>query len=174
MLGYFQSPLWGQIVIINIMILGHELLSSLTEPQREAVTHIDGPMLVLAGPGSGKTRVITHRVAYLITRGIRPGNILAITFTNKAAEEMRKRLEILQVPNGSTICTFHSLAARLLRQFADRAGLPVDFSIYDNSDQKAVVRAAIKICELDSQMHSPARMLTRISKLKNNFKTQSF
>ena len=91
-----------------------ELLGGLTESQRAAVVHRAGPMLVLAGPGSGKTRVITHRVAHLIQSGVRPYHILAITFTNKAAEEMRQRVAALQMERGSTICTFHSLAARLL------------------------------------------------------------
>ena len=100
------------------------LLSGLTEHQRQAVLHLDGPMLVLAGPGSGKTRVITHRVARLIEQGLDPRRILALTFTNKAAEEMRVRLQALKVPEGSLICTFHSLCVRLLREFAVRAGLP--------------------------------------------------
>jgi len=153
------------------MILEHDLLASLTSAQREAVTHIDGPMLVLAGPGSGKTRVITYRIAYLITQGVNPANILAITFTNKAATEMRGRLHSLQLPRGSTLCTFHSLAARLLREFADLAGLPVDFSIYDMADQKAAMGEALKLCELDSQNFPPARMLDRISGFKNKIQT---
>ena len=153
------------------MILEHDLLSSLTSAQREAVTHIEGPMLVLAGPGSGKTRVITYRIAYLITQGVNPANILAITFTNKAATEMRGRLHSLQLPRGSTLCTFHSLAARLLREFSDLAGLPVDFSIYDMADQKAAMGEALKLCELDSQNFPPARMLDRISGCKNRIQT---
>ena len=148
-----------------------ELLTGLTEPQCRAVTHSDGPMLVLAGPGSGKTRVITHRVAHLIEQSIRPHNILAITFTNKAAEEMRNRLQSMQVPRGSTLCTFHSLAARLLREFADRAGLKPTYTIYDTADQKAAIREAIKSCELDSQQFTPVKMLARISLLKNDLIT---
>ena len=124
---------------MSIMTRIDELLTGLTEPQCRAVTHSDGPMLVLAGPGSGKTRVITHRVAHLIEQSIRPHNILAITFTNKAAEEMRNRLQSMQVPRGSTLCTFHSLAARLLREFADRAGLKPTYTIYDTDDQKAAI-----------------------------------
>ena len=93
-------------------------LDKLTASQRAAVVHREGPLLVLAGPGSGKTRVITHRVSYLIQEGVPPYHILAITFTNKAAQEMRNRLEAMRIPRGSTICTFHSLCARLLREFA--------------------------------------------------------
>jgi len=146
-------------------------ISSLTEPQRQAATHVDGPALVLAGPGSGKTRVITHRVAYLIEQGIHPFGILAITFTNKAAEEMRNRLRTLQVPRGCTICTFHSLAARLLREFAAEAGLAPNFSIFDSADQKAAMRVSLKACELDAQNFSPGAMLARISNFKNNIET---
>ena len=146
-----------------------ELISGLTEPQRQAVTHMDGPILVLAGPGSGKTRVITHRVAWLITQGISPRNILAITFTNKAAREMRDRVHSLRVPRGSTICTFHSLAARLLREFADHAGLPADFSIYGDADQRTAMRESLKLCELDAKNFPPAKILTRVSGWKNKF-----
>ena len=148
-----------------------DLLADLTTPQREAVTFQDGPMLVLAGPGSGKTRVITHRIAYLISQGVRPGNILAITFTNKAAQEMRQRVQALNATPGSTICTFHSLAARLLREFADRAGLARDFSIYDEADQKSALRQVLKLCEMDSQNYPPRRVLTHISRWKNKFMT---
>jgi len=104
-------------------------------------------MLVLAGPGSGKTRVIIQRVAYLISQGVRPYNILAITFTNKAAEEMRNRLNALDIHRGTTMCTFHSLAARLLREFSTEIDLPHNFSIYDDADQKVAMRDALKACE---------------------------
>src|SRR5262245_55521536 len=100
-----------------------QLLEALTPAQREAVTHVEGPLLVLAGPGSGKTRVITCRVAYLIHQGIRPGQLLAITFTNKAAAEMRQRVDAILPGNRVTISTFHSLGVRLLRQYGDRLGL---------------------------------------------------
>jgi len=148
-------------------------LAKLTAPQRAAVTHREGPLLVLAGPGSGKTRVITHRVAYLIQEGVPPHHILAITFTNKAAEEMRNRLEEMRLRRGSTICTFHSLCARLLREFANRAKLSPNFSIYDTADQLATIRAATKILELDAQNYAPAKMLGIISNLKNDLVTPS-
>src|SRR5436309_6777154 len=100
-----------------------DLLADLTPTQQQAVTHLEGPLLILAGAGSGKTRVITRRVAWLLQQGVRPWNILAITFTNKAAGEMRQRVEAL-VPNRRVwISTFHSLGARLLRQYAERLNL---------------------------------------------------
>ena len=119
------------------------LLDDLNAPQRKAVTHTDGPLLILAGAGSGKTRVITRRVAYLIEQGVAPWNILAITFTNKAAGEMRQRVEALRAPRGATLCTFHSLCARLLREFADEAGLSRNYSIYDQNDQVKLVKEAM-------------------------------
>src|SRR5262245_19787320 len=113
--------------------LEHDLLADLTAAQREAVTHFEGPLLILAGAGSGKTRVITRRVAYLIQQGVRPSNILAITFTNKAAGEMRQRIESLLPGNRVWISTFHSMGARLLRQYGDRFGLDRNFTIYDQT-----------------------------------------
>src|SRR5436190_17881812 len=98
----------------------HDLLADLNEAQQQAVSHVDGPMLVLAGPGSGKTRVITRGVAYLLRLGVHPANILAITFTNKAAGEMRQRIDALAPGHGVWISTFHSMGARLLRMYADR------------------------------------------------------
>ncbi len=142
-------------------------LSGLTERQREAVVHGDGPMLVLAGPGSGKTRVITRRVAHLIEQGIDPRRILALTFTNKAAEEMRTRLQTMNVSAGSLICTFHSLCVRLLREFSVQAGLPAGFSIYDQSDQKALLTEVFKDARLDPKDFLPARVLRQIGILKN-------
>ena len=149
----------------------NDLLSDLTEAQHQAVTHTDGPLLVLAGPGSGKTRVITHRVAHLIAQGVQPRHILAITFTNKAADEMRQRVAKLHPGGGCTICTFHSLAARLLREFADQAQLPSNFSIYDTADQRTAMRDALKACQYDPKNYTPDRMLDRISSLKNDLKT---
>jgi len=152
--------------------LGQEkLLTGLTGPQRQAVTHVDGPLLVLAGPGSGKTRVITHRVAYLIQQGVRARNILAVTFTNKAAQEMRQRVAGLGVERGTTICTFHSLGARLLGEFARQVGLPRTFSIYDEPDQKATMRAVLAALDLDEQSFPAGRLLTQVSIFKNHLRT---
>ncbi|MBN1555221.1 MAG: UvrD-helicase domain-containing protein, partial [Phycisphaerae bacterium] len=148
-----------------------DLLSNLNEPQREAVKHIDGPLLVLAGAGSGKTRVITRRVAYLIRQGIEPYHVLAITFTNKAAEEMRQRVEALNTPRGATVCTFHALCARLLREFAPHVGLSTNYTIYDRDDQLKVVKAAINELNLAGSYLTPARVHGRISNAKNDLKS---
>src|SRR5436309_5306906 len=119
-----------------------DLLADLTPAQREAVTHFEGPLLILAGAGSGKTRVITRRVAWLLRQGVRPYNILAITFTNKAAGEMRQRVEALLPDSRVWISTFHSLGARLLRQHAERLDLERTFTIYDQTDRVKLVKAA--------------------------------
>src|SRR5689334_24885096 len=111
-----------------------DLLTDLTPAQRDAVAHLEGPLLILAGAGSGKTRVITRRVAYLLQQGIKPYHILAITFTNKAASEMRQRIETLVPDSRVWISTFHSLGARLVRLYADRLGLDRNFNIYDQQD----------------------------------------
>src|ERR1700730_15714185 len=116
-----------------------DLLADLTEAQREAVTHIEGPLLILAGAGSGKTRVITRRVAYLLYQGVRPSNILAISFTNKAAGEMRQRVEAVVPGSRVWISTFHSLGARLLRQYSDHFHLDRNFTIYDQNDRARLV-----------------------------------
>jgi len=139
----------------------------LTPSQKQAVLHTEGPLLVIAGPGSGKTRVITHRIAALVESGIRPHNICAITFTNKAAEEMRQRAFALGASAGAHISTFHSLCVRILRRYADRAGISANFSIYDQADQRRCVKQAAKDLELDTQNFPPARMLDAISALKN-------
>ncbi len=148
-----------------------EGLAGLTEPQREAATHVDGPLLVLAGPGSGKTRVITHRCAYLVKGvGIPPWQVLAITFTNKAAGEMRERVGNLVDARDArkmTVATFHSLCARLLRTYAERLGLPAGYSIYDTGDQKAAIKQALNDLEISTKNFPPASMLAAISNAKN-------
>src|SRR2546427_438579 len=120
-----------------------DYLADLTPAQREAVLCIDGPLLILAGPGSGKTRVITRRVAHPIGQGVRPYQVLAITFTNKAAQEMRNRIGAMLPGKGMWISTFHSLGVRLLRTYADRLGLERNFTIYDQADRVRVVKAAL-------------------------------
>ncbi|MGB2809326.1 MAG: UvrD-helicase domain-containing protein, partial [Sedimentisphaerales bacterium] len=141
----------------------------LTPSQKKAVFHVEGPLLVIAGPGSGKTAVITYRIAALIDSGISPHNICAITFTNKAADEMRQRAAALGTPGGPHISTFHSLCVRILRRYADKVGINPNFSIYDQSDQSRCIKQAVKDCELDTTNFPPARMLDAVStRLKNN------
>jgi DNA helicase-2/ATP-dependent DNA helicase PcrA len=130
-----------------------DFLSSLNPEQREAVLHVDGPLLILAGAGSGKTRVITTRIGHLIATVAAPDEILAVTFTNKAAEEMRSRVESLlgEDCRQAWISTFHSLCARLLRREAPAIGLSRDFVIYDSSDQLSVVKQVLKSLDIDDQ-----------------------
>src|SRR5438270_318750 len=118
---FFADPLMAE----------RDLLADLTPAQQEAVTHLDGPLLILAGAGSGKTRVITRRVAFLLEQGVHPANVLAITFTNKAAGEMRQRVGQLVPGNRVWVSTFHSLGARLLRQYADRLNIDRNCTIDD-------------------------------------------
>lgn len=139
----------------------------LTSSQRQAVCHRDGPLLVLAGPGSGKTRVITYRIAALIESGIKPFQICAITFTNKAAEEMRQRAAVLGASGGAHISTFHSLCVQILRRYAEAAGVHSNFSIYDDADQNRCVKEALKDCDVDATSLPPNRVLEAISTLKN-------
>jgi DNA helicase-2/ATP-dependent DNA helicase PcrA len=143
-------------------------VETLTASQKEAVFHKDGPLLVLAGPGSGKTRVITCRIAALIESGVRPYHICAITFTNKAAEEMRNRVDVFVPVGGVHISTFHSLCVRILRQYADAAQIRANFSIFDEKDQQRCMKEAIKGCQVDMTNFTPARMLDYISRLKND------
>ena len=147
-----------------------QFLEVLNPEQREAVLHTDGPLLILAGAGSGKTRVITSRVAFLVGDGhAKPHEILAVTFTNKAAEEMRVRVESLVGADCSRmwISTFHSLCARLLRREAPAIGLSRDFVIYDSSDQLSVVKKALKELHIDDSFVQPRAALSRISHAKN-------
>ncbi|MBI2808234.1 MAG: UvrD-helicase domain-containing protein [Planctomycetes bacterium] len=144
-----------------------EMLANLTETQREAVLQMDGPLLVLAGPGSGKTRVITCRIAHLIHQGVRPSQILAITFTNKAAGEMKQRVDAMLPGKGIWISTFHSLGVRLLRQYADRLGLERNFTIYDQGDRTRLVKNALDLTGIDNTRFSPDAIQGAISKAKN-------
>jgi DNA helicase II / ATP-dependent DNA helicase PcrA len=147
-----------------------DFLSKLNPEQREAVLHRDGPLLILAGAGSGKTRVITYRIAYLIGDGhARPDEVLAVTFTNKAAGEMRERVEALIGEDGKGVwlSTFHALCARLLRREAPKIGLSRDFVIYDSSDQVAVVKQIEKELGIDDKFVPPRQALSRISHARN-------
>ncbi len=146
-------------------------LDSLNPSQREAATHVEGPLLVLAGPGSGKTRVVTHRVAHLITQGVPAHQIVALTFTNKAADEMRKRVTDLVGPQPIEMGTFHRFSARLLRAHARLCGLTSDYSILDTDDSQAVLRRAAKKLGL-SLKHTPlGKLASTISRAKNDLVT---
>src|ERR671918_326492 len=145
-------------------------LDGLNPEQREAVLHREGALLILAGAGSGKTRVITYRIAHLIGDGhAEPGQVLAVTFTNKAAQEMRERVEALigSECEGIWLSTFHALCARLLRREAPKIGLSRDFVIYDSSDQVAVVKQAQRELGIDDKLVPPRMALSRISQAKN-------
>jgi DNA helicase-2/ATP-dependent DNA helicase PcrA len=146
-------------------------LSGLNPQQREAVTHGEGPLLVLAGAGSGKTRVITYRIAWLIgERGVHPSQILAVTFTNKAANEMLSRVERLVPHIGARpwIGTFHSTSLRMLRRYADRLGYTKSFAIYDTSDQLTLVRRVMRELQMSDEAFPPRAILNRISNAKND------
>ncbi len=151
-----------------------DFLNSLNPEQREAVLHRDGPLLILAGAGSGKTRVIAYRVAYLVGSGIaEPNEVLAVTFTNKAAEEMRERVQsLLGADCGRLwVSTFHAFCARILRREAPAIGLPRDFVIYDSSDQLSVVKRTLKELQIDESSLQPRAALSRISQCKNRMES---
>ena len=142
---------------------------TLNPEQQEAVLHTEGPLLILAGAGSGKTRVLTHRAAYLVEQGVNPWNILAITFTNKAAGEMRERINQI-VGHGSDsiwVSTFHSMCVRILRRFIDRLGFDTSFSIYDTDDQKSVMKDVCKKLEIDTKIFKERSILAAISRAKD-------
>ena len=146
------------------------IYDTLNKPQKEAVLCTEGPLLILAGAGSGKTRVLTHRIAYLIEElGVNPWNILAITFTNKAAGEMRQRVDNL-VGFGSEsiwVSTFHSMCVRILRRYIDRLGYDNRFTIYDTDDQKTLMKAVCKKVDIDTKQFKERMLLSVISSAKN-------
>ena len=147
------------------------ILQGLNEPQQQAVLTTDGPLLIVAGPGSGKTRVITHRIAYLVEEcGVAPWRILAVTFTNKAAREMRERLDRLMMGSGEavTMGTFHAVCARILRRHGERVGLGRNFTIYDQDDQIDAVKSAMELAEIDPRSYNPRALLSRISAAKSS------
>lgn len=159
-----------------------DILQSLNPVQKEAASCTEGPLLILAGAGSGKTRVLTHRIAYLIEeKGVNPWNIMAITFTNKAAQEMRDRVDRLVEFGAESIwvATFHSSCVRILRRYIDRLGYDNHFTIYDTDDQKSVIRKAVKELDLDPKQYREGPLLGVISAAKNemiepqDFETQA-
>ncbi|GAB4128813.1 MAG: 3'-5' exonuclease [Raineya sp.] len=146
-----------------------EYLEGLNEPQRQAVIYTDGPLMIIAGAGSGKTRVLTYRIAHLIYHGVDPYHILALTFTNKAANEMRERIEKVVGNEAKNIWmgTFHSVFAKILRIEGHLIGYTRDFSIYDNEDSKSLIKNIVKELNLDDKLYKPATVYGRISGAKN-------
>ena len=146
-----------------------ELINGLNDKQKEAVLATDGPCLVIAGAGSGKTKVLTHKIAYDIESGIKPWNILAITFTNKAANEMKERIEKLigDAAKDLWMGTFHSICVRILRRYIDRIGYKTDFVIFDTSDQKTLIKECLKTLKVDDKIFTDRGVLSEISNGKN-------
>jgi DNA helicase-2/ATP-dependent DNA helicase PcrA len=147
------------------------IFKGLTEAQSQAVRHLEGPLLILAGPGSGKTRVVTHRIANMLAQGIPPWQIAALTFTNKAADEMRMRLESLAPNQPVWMGTFHRFCAQHLRRLAPMVGLSENYSIYDTSDAKQAMKRAIETAGVDSKHASPEQIAATISRAKNRLTT---
>jgi DNA helicase-2/ATP-dependent DNA helicase PcrA len=148
-----------------------EYLEGLNESQRDAVTNTEGPVMVIAGAGSGKTRVLTYRIAHLINKGVDPFNILALTFTNKAAKEMKERIgKIIGFDQARKLWmgTFHSVFSRILRKEAEKIGYPTNFTIYDTADAKNLIKAILKEKNLDDKIYKPNAVYGRISQAKNN------
>src|SRR6195952_3529439 len=151
-----------------------DYLIGLNEPQKEAVLHINGPLMIIAGAGSGKTKVLTTRIAHLLSTGVDAFNILALTFTNKAAKEMKERIERILGTNEARnlyIGTFHSVFARILRAEAPKLGYPHHFTIYDTDDAKSVVKTVVNELNLDDKHYKPNIVYNRISQAKNGLIT---
>ena len=165
-----EHPLEGPVLTPSLD--PDSLLEGLTDDQRSAVAHVDGPLLVLAGPGSGKTRVITRRVARLVALGIPAWQVLALTFTNKAAGEMKRRVEEMVPANvpgrrGLVVSTFHAFCAMFLRRHAVECGVDPDFVIYDADDQRSAMKSALADAGLDAKNFQPASVLSKVSGAKN-------
>ncbi len=151
-------------------IIADDYLNDLNEAQRLAVTYCDGPSLVIAGAGSGKTRVLTYKIVHLINLGIAPYRILALTFTNKAAREMKERIALLvgnAVASQLWMGTFHSIFAKILRINSRKIGFEHDFTIYDTTDSKSLVKHIVKEMNLDEKIYKPSMLQSRISYVKN-------
>ena len=175
-----SSPYWDvpALEVLDVAIAEPEsraggapaILQGLNEPQQQAVITTEGPLLIVAGPGSGKTRVITHRIAHLVGEcGVNPWQILAVTFTNKAAREMRERLDRLLLSRSEdvTMGTFHAVCARILRRHGERVGLDRNFTIYDQDDQIDALKSAMQLADVDAKGYNPRALLSRISAAKS-------
>src|SRR5579871_6643761 len=148
-----------------------DYISELNDPQREAVLHVDGPIMIVAGAGSGKTKVLTTRIAHLLANGVDAFNILALTFTNKAAKEMKERVEKIlgnREARNLYIGTFHSVFARILRAEANKIGYPNNFTIYDTDDAKSIIKGIVQDMKLDDKHYKPSYVYNRISAAKNS------
>ena len=148
-----------------------DLLEGLNNMQKEAVINTEGPCLVIAGAGSGKTKVLTHKIAYLMTeKYVKPWNILAITFTNKAANEMKERIENIVGDAAKDIWmgTFHSICVRILRKYIDRIGFDNTFLIFDTQDQKTLMKECLKTLKVDEKLFTDRSVLSEISNAKND------
>ena len=147
-----------------------DYLNKLNEAQRQAVECMDGPVMIIAGAGSGKTRVLTYRIAYLMQHDVDPFNILALTFTNKAAREMKQRISSVSGDDARNLWmgTFHAVFARIMRIEGHRLGYPANFTIYDTDDSKSLIRDILKEQGLDEKIYKPSLVLNRISSAKNN------
>jgi len=165
--------------VVSLYGMNKDFLKDLNKEQIEAVTQIDGPMIILAGAGSGKTRVLTYKVINLTAEGVDPTNILEITFTNKAASEMKERMQnFFQKNNKSTydlptISTFHALCAKILRIDGHFIGVPRNFVIYDTQDQKETIKEAFNLLSLSAKEYKPASVLATISSAKNELIDQN-
>ena len=151
--------------------MNSELLNDLNDSQRKAVEYCDGPQLVIAGAGSGKTRVLTYKIAYLLQQGMRPWNLLALTFTNKAANEMKQRIAKLvgqEAASRLQMGTFHSVFSRVLRVEAELIGFNSNFTIYDEADSRSLIKSLVKEMNLDEKVYKPASVHHLISMAKNH------
>ena len=151
------------------------ILDGLNSEQKAAVSCVDGPVLRVAGAGSGKTRVLTSRIAYILERGCDPSRVLALTFTKKAASEMKERIALMVGERKARklyMGTFHSVFIRFLREFSESLGYPQRFTIYDTSDSVSAIKACIKELNLDDKVYKPKDVLSRISMAKNNLVTE--
>ncbi|MDQ1296592.1 MAG: ATP-dependent helicase UvrD/PcrA [Bacteroidota bacterium] len=156
--------------------MANNYLNDLNAAQKQAVINTEGPALIIAGAGAGKTRVLTYRIAHLIQKGIPAGKILALTFTNKAAGEMKERIARIAGPEIARFLwmgTFHSIFARILRIEGDRLGYKSNYTIYDTADSKSLIRSIIKELNLDDNIYKPGVIAARISSAKNNLITST-